>query len=67
MNATEVKQAAAGRWPEILAAVGGIDAEQLTDRHGPCPKCGWTDRFRLLDADAGALFCSQCFNARTAG
>jgi hypothetical protein len=57
-----VKQAASDRWLEILARLGGIEPELLDGRHHPCPKCGGTDRFRIIDAQAGALFCNQCFD-----
>ena len=59
-----VKTAARGRWPEILATLGRIPRESLDGKHGPCPKCGGVDRFRMIDQDAGALFCNQCFNSR---
>jgi P4 family phage/plasmid primase-like protien len=59
----EVKAAARGQWPEILSSLGGIDADLLDGNHHPCPKCGGTDRFRLIDADDGAILCNQC--ART--
>ena len=32
----EVKRAAHGRWPGVLAAFG-IPAAMLVNRHGPCP------------------------------
>jgi hypothetical protein len=60
-----VKQAATGRWLEILASVCGLTPDQLDPRqHGPCPRCNGTDRYRALDdvAEKGALFCNQCFN-----
>jgi hypothetical protein len=46
--------AAEGRWPEILAALAGLTAEQLTPstREIPCPHCGGTDRYRWV-SDAG--------------
>src|SRR5207248_2002361 len=56
-----IKTNAAGRWREILAAVGGIDAALLDGKHHPCPKCGGKDRFRLIDATVGAVLCNQCF------
>ena len=69
MNATtvhfdvgEIKHAAAGRWPEILSQTCHIDREFLDGRHHPCPKCGGVDRFRMMDEQAGALICGQCFN-----
>jgi len=61
IDASTVKQAAAGRWPEILSSLGGIDAELLDGKNHPCPRCGGTDRFRFIDPEAGAVFCNQCF------
>ncbi len=61
-EAADVKHAAAGRWVEILCHLGGVDESSLDGRHHPCPKCGGTDRFRMIDADAGACFCNKCFN-----
>ncbi len=63
-DVAEIKRTAAGRWPAILAALAGIPADRLDGRHGPCPKCGGTDRFRALDdfRDTGAVFCNQCFS-----
>ena len=62
-----VKSAAAGRWPEILAAVGGIPPTFLhfDGKEGPCPKCQGNTRFRGIDEAAGALFCSHCHNGDT--
>jgi len=59
-----VRAAAARRWPEILARLSGHDLELFDGQHHPCPKCGGTDRFRLIDADAGALLCNQCFREK---
>lgn len=59
-----VRDAAAGRWAEILSHMGGISADFLDGRHHECPKCGGTDRFRLIDAKAGALLCNQCFASK---
>lgn len=63
-DAERIKEAARGRWVEILSTIGGCPGELLTGRHGPCPRCGGIDRFRLIDADAGALFCNACFSTR---
>lgn len=53
--------AAQGRWPDILAALGGLSPDQLTNRHQPCPSCGGSDRYRWDDdAGDGAWFCNQC-------
>lgn len=63
LDSSEVKRAAAGRWPELLERVAGISRDVLDGKHHPCPKCGGTDRFRMIDAEAGALFCNQCFSS----
>lgn len=60
-DSTEVKSAAAGRWRDIIASVG-IGGEFLGGEHGPCPKCGGRDRWRVFDDfDAtGGAYCNQC-------
>lgn len=51
---------AVGRWPGILTALG-IDQKHLQNRHGPCPACGGSDRFRFDDKEGrGTWFCSHC-------
>lgn len=53
--------AAAGRWPQLLADLGGLTAQQLTDRHQPCPACGGKDRYRWdSDDGGGSWFCNRC-------
>jgi P4 family phage/plasmid primase-like protien len=59
-----IRQAAATRWPEILSSLASVPREALDGRHGPCPKCGGVDRFRMIDAAAGALLCGQCFREK---
>lgn len=50
-----------GKWPVILQMLR-IDIPE-NGRHGPCPKCGGKDRFRLDDLDGrGTWICSQCGN-----
>jgi hypothetical protein len=56
-----IKEAARGRWPEILSALGGLPREILDGKHHPCPKCNGKDRFRYIDDQAGAVLCNQCF------
>lgn len=52
--------AALGRWPGILSALG-VDSKYLRNKHGPCPACNGTDRFRFDDKDGrGTWFCSHC-------
>ena len=51
---------ARGRWRSILPALG-IDSRMLVNKHGPCPVCGGTDRFRFDDKDgSGSWICNQC-------
>lgn len=57
MHNHDIPAAARGRWPEILTGLG-IDPAHLTNRHGPCPGCGGTDRFRFDDRDGrGTWIC----------
>jgi phage/plasmid primase-like uncharacterized protein len=58
-----IKQAARGRWLEIILALTSIPAERLDSKqHGPCPMCGGTDRFRVFDdfQETGGTYCNQC-------
>ena len=56
----EVKRAAHGRWPGVLTAFG-VPAAMLVNRHGPCPLCGGTDRFRFDDRHGnGEDYCNGC-------
>lgn len=60
MQRPDVREAATGRWPGILAALG-VDAAHLTGKHTACPVCGGKDRFRFDDkAGRGTYFCSHC-------
>lgn len=58
----QVKRAAVN-WIAVFQWAG-IPAESLSGNHGPCPKCGGTDRFRLLDQEDGSLHCNQCFREK---
>lgn len=52
--------AARGKWRGILLALG-VDQQFLTGKHGPCPVCGGTDRFRWDNQHgAGGFICGQC-------
>ena len=56
-----ILEQAAGQWPRLLTELGGLSAEQLTDRHQPCPACGGTDRYRWdRDDGPGGCFCNRC-------
>ena len=57
----DILSAASGRWPELLQSLAGLSAEQLTDKHQPCPACGGTDRYRWdKDDSEGGWFCNRC-------
>ena len=60
--------AASGRWPELLGALAHLSAEQLTDKHQPCPACGGKDRYRWdRDDGPGGWYCNQCGGKDHAG
>lgn len=55
----EVRDLALNHWPEILMAAG-IEKDHLRNKHGPCPVCGGTDRFRFDDLEgSGSYFCGN--------
>lgn len=57
----KIQDIAQGQWPSILGALAGLSADQLTDKHQPCPLCGGKDRYRFDDQDgSGSWFCNQC-------
>lgn len=60
-DADKLKCEARGRETEILERLAGIPRELLDKKGHPCPKCGGTDRFCLIDAEAGAVMCRKCF------
>jgi len=54
------KDAAHGKWRGILMTLG-VPGAALKNRHGPCPMCGGTDRFRFDDREGlGTWICNQC-------
>lgn len=58
---TRITDLAQGQWPSILGALAGLSADQLTDKHQPCPLCGGKDRYRFDDQDgSGSWYCNQC-------
>ncbi len=61
LDADTVRRAADERWPELLNRLGGVPVEVLDGNHHPCPLCGGTDRFRMIDQARGAVMCNQCF------
>lgn len=56
----KTKDAARGKWKGILMTLG-VSASALSGKHGPCPMCGGSDRFRFDNKDsAGTYYCNQC-------
>ena len=59
-DAATVKSSAQNRWHEILVNFG-MEQIFLTNKHGPCPFCGGTDRWRWDNKDGnGNGICGQC-------
>lgn len=55
-----IKEAAAGRWPELFVDAG-MDRSHFTRQNRPCPLCGGTDRFSLFPKSTdGGWFCRGC-------
>jgi putative DNA primase/helicase len=55
-----LSERARGRWHGILTELG-VSPKFLENRHGPCPLCGGTDRFRFDDREGrGTWICSRC-------
>lgn len=56
----KLRDQARGKWRGILDSLG-IDKKYLDGKHGPCPFCEGTDRFRFDNKDGmGKFFCNQC-------
>lgn len=54
-----VTASAAGRWPEVLSALG-IAVPASPRAQVACPACGGKDRFRFDDTGRGSHICNQC-------
>lgn len=60
INFQTARAQARGRWLHILVSAG-VSQEYLTGKHGPCPACGGSDRFKYDDIDGhGTFYCSGC-------
>jgi len=53
------EELAYGRWPEILQRAGMADTF-FNGRHGPCPFCGGSDRYRWSNKYGGVWLCTMC-------
>jgi hypothetical protein len=59
----QIKDAARGRWREILIALAGLNPKSLDAKNGPCPRCGdGTNRlFTQTDfLERGGVGCRKC-------
>ena len=57
----QVRDAALGRWKDLIFPAFAITVPVHKNKHGPCPICGGTDRFRCDDRQGkGTWICSQC-------
>jgi putative DNA primase/helicase len=55
-----ISETARGRWHGILPQLG-ISPKLLRNKHGPCPMCGGSDRFRFDDREGkGTWICNRC-------
>ena len=61
-SVSDIKAAAHGSWAAVVERVAGIGDDYLTTDHGPCPKCGGSDRWRVFgDFElTGGGVCNQC-------
>lgn len=58
--ANSLREHARGQWFAILTMLG-VGSHYLRNRHGPCPVCGGTDRFRWDNRNGdGSFYCNQC-------
>ena len=58
--AADIHARLASTWPQILVQLG-IPEAVLRNKHGPCPACGGSDRFRFdNDRAQGNYICGQC-------
>lgn len=57
----QVRDAAQGRWKDLIFPAFGIVVPAKKSVHGPCPICGGKDRFRCDDKQGkGTWFCNVC-------
>lgn len=57
----QVRDAALGRWKDLIFPAFGIQVPAKRNQHGPCPICGGKDRFRCDDKQGkGTWFCNVC-------
>lgn len=57
-----VKEAAEGRWLEIITALTSLPREILDGKHHSCPECGGDDRFNYDRKNQGIVYCNNHHN-----
>ncbi len=61
LERTPLSDRCRGRWRDILARLGAVDARLLDGKHHPCPWCRGKDRWRFTDRNGDGVFiCNQC-------
>ncbi|MHA3048675.1 primase-helicase zinc-binding domain-containing protein [Acinetobacter sp. ANC 4639] len=61
LNFDQVRDAALGKWKDLIFPAFAITVPAKKNQHGPCPICGGTDRFRCDDKQGkGTWICTQC-------
>lgn len=58
----EIKEAAAGRWLDVVTSLTSFNSEFFNGQHQACPMCGGKDRFRAFKDfnETGGCICNQC-------
>lgn len=56
-----IKEAASGKWPEIIATLTTLPAQLLDGKHHACPECGGNDRFNFDRSGKGIVYCNNHF------
>ena len=60
MELSTIVSLAKNKWKDLLIA-HGADPACLNGKHGPCPWCAGTDRFRFDDKNgSGSFICTRC-------
>ncbi len=60
IRAQELAERIGKGWPDVLERCG-IARAHLVNKHGPCPACGGTDRFRFDNRGGrGGFICGKC-------
>ena len=71
--ADRLKEAAKARIGDVLRDLCGVPVEAIraaearNQREFPCPKCGGTTRFRVMNLEEGRVRCSHCCRDKSEG